>query len=96
MRYALILTALLAGCASNPGLWVHPTIRGEQARSDLAQCRFEATRAASPVVMRGALEQAIEQARVRNEVGAACMQARGYVLTFPEPPGSPNAKRPGP
>jgi hypothetical protein len=61
-----------------PITWYHQ--HGDAGRYDVdaRECRFEAIRAAAPVVRGGALETELERANVGRAVAIACMEARGY------------------
>jgi hypothetical protein len=78
MRHTLALTVLLAGCAGQPITWYHQHDNAARYEADSRECRFEAVRAAAPVVRGGALETELERASVGRMVAIACMEARGY------------------
>lgn len=99
MRYATMMAAalMLAACTQQATRWVHPSKAIEAQQQDWNECRFEAVRVSSGIVMANAFTQGFERAQAENRMMEACMVARGYRLeatrvvtvTANEPAGAP-------
>jgi hypothetical protein len=76
-----LVTVILAGCAAQPQVWTHSSASAEDFERDKTRCYYEgksqAAIAAKPGY-NGAIQAAVREVSLANELGENCMFAKGY------------------
>lgn len=78
-----LVAASLAGCATAPHVWNHPSKTAADFNRDKTQCLYESKSQAAVAATPGydgAIQAAIRKGSLENELANNCMFAKGYTL----------------